>query len=1179
MRRATIGGWADLRQEFLKIAKKDEAVDEDDLLAAIEKAREESAGGFGSGALFKALCEEEYHPLWLSEWKPPQAHHPKNFIRWWVLYSEAKEELKKIWDEETNPPKPKPIAFTWPSTENRHGETSFRPLDFDAHVTPSPVIDLFDQEKGKPLTMVKTNTPNEKKNQFYPLTISFRRLKRDKLVLPDGSSMESYYDTPLAEGLNKKPAAPTVWLSPNHRKELSQTIDTMLQSEKFQPVQESLGRLKQNFLTRSTNYLPIVHRYFRLAARLKKLGADERKKLRTLANKFQSISASASLLPPGNDGCWHFMFSFKLETDEQKKLIDENARIPGDRDGSVRKVKKNGKWIGLNLRWSIDLKTENPQKKEEETTVLPDGEEIEETDAKFSVKKIWCSNDFKPFDILSVDLGVRYAGAWCRGRVKIGRDAERPNQRKISPDGQGQEIFFDAYDFGTFRLQGEDAKIWRKDKHKGFSDKPEPEKCGSRGRIASEVEKAEFAQLAGLVFPATKQLPIPDDPAELKFFPDFGDHLTYRLRRRLGRIRFLFKLRWQISGTKKKVGHDYKDLSREELKTFRSEQRFNVIASLAFMPKDDDPEEGEDNFMRELRLKLAPDEIWTRQIFECEGESHPLFTKIKGGISKDEKVKAKKKKAAQKAAWAKLKGELESGSDSKWNWSALAKTAQSELMNTMTVFAGEQSLIAKVARFVWPLQDKKWKWTSCEAKTNGKQSVLERDNNSNEPKRFIHGMRGLNMKRIRLMQDFRQCCQSLAKLERRFYREADFGLEPSPVRPGDRVHEPAPAFLDKINELRGQRVNQTAHMILAEALGLELMNPAEVTIEGKSKWELKSERDLHGRYKQKNQRVAAIILEDLSRYRTSQDRSRYENSQLMEWSHRAIIGKLQDMAQVFGVQIITVDARFSSRFCSRTGVPGIRCAQVAKGFENEYPWKKWKEETAGKADADGKRKLTERANMILLAANKLTLCENPKATLILPMDGGPAFLPVVSHDPKKEGLQENADVGAAVNIGLRPVAHPDRLDVFPVLRTEAKADGRLEIKNRRGSLSEAATTNATERTVQPVEIPVKKNADEKTEDDVGSDEELESGKFPYLYAAVRVGNNFSLPIDAKERYQLPLTSAGRNVTANAPDSVSAAKGKDFWWRVKRDCWTRIKQINSRRLQNLGIEPPKEWTNP
>ncbi len=177
------------------------------------------------------------------------------------------------------------------------------------------------------------------------------------------------------------------------------------------------------------------------------------------------------------------------------------------------------------------------------------------------------------------------------------------------------------------------------------------------------------------------------------------------------------------------------------------------------------------------------------------------------------------------------------------------------------------------------------------------------------------------MKRICLMQDFRQCCQSLAKLERRFYTEDNHGLEPSPVRSGDRVHEPAQAFLDKINELREQRVNQTAHMILAEALGLELMNPAEVTIDGKSKWELKSERDLHGRYKQKKPRVTAIVLEDLSRYRTSQDRSRHENSQLMEWSHPMPSSEnCRTWRKVFDIQIITVDARFSSRFCSRTGV-------------------------------------------------------------------------------------------------------------------------------------------------------------------------------------------------------------------------------------------------------------------
>jgi IS605 OrfB family transposase len=1100
MRRGTIGGWADLRQEFLKIAKRDEPIGEDDLLAAIEKAREDSGGGFGSGAFFKALCEEEYHALWLPRWKNPKPHHPKNFVRWWVLYNEAKEELAKVQEGST----PKPIAFTWPGTENRHGENSFRPLDFDIPVTPTPEIDLFDREgNGKPIRMVRANAdppkPRKSKkvnpvespaftdadgNALYPLTLSYRRFKRDRIANADGCSVKAEYAPPLVTG-----KAPSF----------------------HEPENKSL------------------------------------------------LDSSASLLPPVDErGCWHFMFSFKLEREMQKTLIENAPKVPGEK--SIRCIKKGGKWVGLNFRWPVDLKTESPPKKDETGDVSLDGDEIEETDAKFSAKKIWCSTEFKLFDILSVDLGVRYAGAWCRGRISNGKNDGRPNQRKISRDGDTPEIFFDAYDFGTFRLQGEDARIWRKDKHKGFGDEPELEKCGSRGRIASDIEREEFTQLAEKIFPASKRFPIADGPAEVKFFPDLGDHLTYRLRRRLGRIRFLFKLRWQVSGKKKKIGHEYQTLAGEELKTFRAEQRFNAIASLTFIPKEDKPEETEDDFMRGLRLKLAPEKTWSQLVFEHRGKTYPLFAKGKGGRTKEEKAESKRKKEAQKTALSKLKVELQS-EGGKWDWTALGKAADAELKKAMQEFEGDQSTIAQVARFVWPLQDKRWKWTPCEAKS-GRQSVLERDARSNEPKRFIHGMRGLSMKRIRLMQDFRQCCQSLAKLERRFYTENDHGLEPSPVLPGDRIHEPAQAFLEKINELREQRVNQTAHMILAEALGLELMNPAKVEIDGKSKWQLKSERDLHGRYKQTKTRVAAIVLEDLSRYRTSQDRSRYENSQLMEWSHRAVIAKLQDMAQVFGVQVITVDARFSSRFCSRSGVPGIRCVQVSRGFENEYPWKKWAEEK------------DVRAELIQTAATALNKSDDPTFTLILPMDGGPAFLPVTSHTSGKEGLEANADIGAAVNIGLRAVSHPDRLDIFPVLRTEAKSVGALEIRNRRGSLSEAAT-KSDQRTVLPVASLVKEKVEKEetiANEDGGGDEELESGKFPYLYAAV--GRCFTIADD--KRYQLPRTLAGREVASSDQASVSAAKGKDYWTRVKHECWQRIKRIDAKRLQNKGIDPPADW---
>ena len=1121
MRRATIGGWADLRQDFLAIAKKTkkgEPIDEEDLEAAVTKARDDSAGGFGSGAFFNELCKEKYHPLWLPQWENRQSHHPKNFVRWWVLYTEAKAELEKVWDGDEKTGQPEPISFTWPGTRNRFDETSFRPLDFECDVATTPQIDLFYNEAdGKPTKLVKTNAPpkrnkakkdeavienaltDEAGNPIFPLTLSYRRFKRDTITDADGSSVEARYAPPLV--------------------------------------------------------------------------ASEAPAFQEAENK-KPLEAAASLLPPDKHGCVHLMFSFKLEQAMQEKLAKETMTVPGK--DSIRIVKKSGKWVGLNLRWPIDAKTE---KKKNEETALLDGEEIEETEAKFSPNKIWCAGTFEPFDLLSVDLGVRYAGAWCRARVKSGRDSERPNQRAISPLDHPHEIVFDAYDFGTFKLQGEDAKIWRKSKNGAFGDEPELEKSGSRGRIASDDERKEFLELAGKVFPATPRLALPSEPEEMKFFPYLADHLVFRLRRRLGRVRFLFRLRWQAIGKKDKFGKDYREPENDDEKVaMRQKQRFNAVASLAYVPREEKVDGKEEDFTRDLRLTLAKEEVWSALIYQHNSKEYGLFAAIRGG-NKEER---KKQKAAQKEAQAALKREL-AQDDGKWNWHALADNAEHGLSAAMSAFAGEKSLVAEVARFVWPLQEKKWKWNPCVVTKEGEveQSYIQRDEESREPKRLIHGMRGLNMKRIRLMQDFRQCCQSLAKLERRYYTDADHGLEPSPVRRGDFVHEPAEAFLDKINELRKQRVNQTAHMILAEALGLELKNPAEVVIDGKSKWELKSDRDLHGRYqpKRKNgKRVAAIVLEDLSRYLTSQDRSRYENSQLMEWSHRAIIAKLQDMAQVFGIQVITVDARFSSRFCSRTGVPGIRCVQVAKDFEKEYPWKKWAEEK------DNKEKPTERASLIETAAKALNQCSDPTVTLVLPLNGGPAFLPVLPHAPNKEGLEANADIGAAVNIGLRSIGHPDRLDIFPVLRTEAKADGKLEIKNRRGSLCELSA-KVDKRRVFPVKPPAKEEKkaasarDATVEEDSSGDEELESGRFPYLYVAVRFGNGNCVLINDENRYQLPRTLDGREVQPDDSASVSAAQGKIFWSRVKQDCWKRIKQINSARLQKHDIQPPAEWLNP
>ncbi|MFZ4596294.1 MAG: type V CRISPR-associated protein Cas12b, partial [Verrucomicrobiaceae bacterium] len=631
--------------------------------------------------------------------------------------------------------------------------------------------------------------------------------------------------------------------------------------------------------------------------------------------------------------------------------------------------------------------------------------------------------------------------------------------------------------------------------------------------------------------------PLPD-MEEMKYLPQLAGHLQFRLARRLGQLRMLFNLRWRAVGRVKKDGHVYRDLYGEELAEFQKNQRLRVLDMLDFKPREDVPNDREEDYMKELRLALAADTDWAGLTFKPKSELVRLFGK----------QRTKAGKEAQKKAHDELKASLlDAGGP--WNWAALGHEVSRQIDAAMKAFQGASSLVGQVARFVWPLIKKRWQWHHCQPDSDGGQSLLECVADENAPEQNITGMRGLNMRRIELLQEFRRCCQSLAKLERRYYREPHNGLEPSPVRESDRIYEPAPAWIAKINEMREQRVNQTAHLILAEALGLELMNPDEVRIDGLDKAALKSERDVHGRYRKNanKPRVAAIVLEDLSRYRTSQDRSRFENRQLMEWSHRKVLEKLQDMAKMFGIPIFTVDARFSSRFSSRSGVPGVRCVEVSKGFELEHPWKKWKDETVANASSKNDARVpSERAKAIQVAVALLAEAD-AKASVILPLDGGPAFFPAVSHRVDHEGLEANADINAAVNIGLRAVAHPDRMDVFPMVKGIPKAGGAMEIQAKRGSF--ASATQVIEM-VQPPESKVEVSVQSAGAD--ADDEDVESGKLRYLFACPKVQGAHAFSIPNAERYQLT-------------GDTSAAVTKVYWSRVKQVCLERITAINAARI--------------
>ena len=445
-------------------------------------------------------------------------------------------------------------------------------------------------------------------------------------------------------------------------------------------------------------------------------------------------------------------------------------------------------------------------------------------------------------------------------------------------------------------------------------------------------------------------------------------------------------------------------------------------------------------------------------------------------------------------------------------------------------------------------------------------------------------MRGLGLKRLEQVLSLRQLCQSYAKIERRWLVDDEgnkSGINDLVIPRNQVLHDPCVELLDKSNELREQRVYQTAHLILTEALGVKLKNPMDVKRDDKTKKQLKSEIDLHGEYEPKTfvddngkennlPKCSVIVLEDLSRYRTSQERTKSENSRLMQWSHRAIIDKLVDMAKPFGITIMLVDPAWSSRFDNRTGAAGIRVNEVEKGFETTMPYAAWlKRKGRGRKPNELAERIKELAAQFndekhapLFANEK----ERKKRTLLIGVDGGERFLPVTDahrNDAAWDRLKItlNADKNAAVNIGLRALAHPDRLDIFPRIKTEKKGDGRVRVRNRRGFFASLDDNDSRRELRTDWNAVVEDSTGSGGNGGTNEDEEgTESSEFPD-YFAVTKATSF-LEVNA-----LPDSKTCRchaEVEAPIPRFVAYERPL-FLKKVQEACYGRIAEINKTRI--------------
>lgn len=334
-------------------------------------------------------------------------------------------------------------------------------------------------------------------------------------------------------------------------------------------------------------------------------------------------------------------------------------------------------------------------------------------------------------------------------------------------------------------------------------------------------------------------------------------------------------------------------------------------------------------------------------------------------------------------------------------------------------------LLVKLANRVCPLRNDLWAWKERgDASPYGDLVRVARDQGTPPP---IRGQRGLSLARIEQLEGLR-------KLFLRYNR----ALDRSPGTPakfgradeGRASGEPCSDLLKKIDNIKEQRVNQTAHLILAQALGVKL---APHSLDAATR----RDGDHHGEYAKITGRepVDLVVIENLDRYLTSQGRSPSENSRLMKWSHRAIRDKVKMLIEEpFGIPVLEVPASYSSRFCAVTSEPGSRCEERA--FLDDY-LKEMLNRRANTAPPAHQSDMRPWHNKLLGQFEKLAEINakrsadgKPPKTLLLPKTGGPLFLGAI------ESPVVQSDMNAAINLGFRAVAAPEALHLLHRVRSQ-----------------------------------------------------------------------------------------------------------------------------------------------
>ncbi len=273
-------------------------------------------------------------------------------------------------------------------------------------------------------------------------------------------------------------------------------------------------------------------------------------------------------------------------------------------------------------------------------------------------------------------------------------------------------------------------------------------------------------------------------------------------------------------------------------------------------------------------------------------------------------------------------------------------------------------------------------------------------------RRWTRNVGGLSVTRIATMRSLYQLHKS-------------FAMRPRPNKPrgapekGESNTGVAQSILDAMKRMRDNRVKQLASRIVEGALGIGRMK------------RLKRGRDARRPRTRVDEPCHAIVIENLTRYRPEEIRTRRENRQLMNWSAAKVKKFLAEACQLNGLHLREVSAGYTSRQDCRTGSPGIRCQDVPVKEFMQSPFWRNQVARAEEKQAQNKGDARERFLCDLNEKCKSTPEAGPEKAkpLRIPLRGGELFVSADSKSPAAKGLQ--ADLNAAANIGLRALTDPD----------------------------------------------------------------------------------------------------------------------------------------------------------